>query len=206
VSVSRRRQRPRNGGSGQVAGAIFGFVVMFMLASYVSRAIFGVDILANMSGGASGVQSAPKVGKTSSAVSRKILAEAVKYDNKPYIWAAGHPPTEAIARRGVDCSGLINVAVMKATGIKEDNLAESFRRSKHWKKIAMKSAGAGDIMYDLRDPGDSADHVALVVDNKGSGKLTIFEARTRHGPLSEQIRYSYNQKYKRFDGALRFTG
>lgn len=153
-------------------------------------------------------QSAPKAGAGGTADGQKLLAEAVKFDDKAYVWGGGHPPTESVVARGVDCSGLVSVAVLRAFKINDDRLAEGFRRSPHWKKISMEDARAGDIMYRLISThGGSTDHVVFVAENKGSGKFRSFEAYGTNGgqiPHADQVGYK-NRTYKEFTGALRFV-
>lgn len=207
--VRRRRKRPNNTAQGW--GALAGFALVFALMYNVLAPALGFSF--NDGIGAGSGSGSAGAGRKPSNDSQKILAEAVKFDSTKYepaayVWAGGHPPKAWKKGRGVDCSGLINVAVLRATGVNENQVAESFRRSKHWKPIHMKEARAGDIMFDLKDSGWSrgkTDHVAFVVENKGSGKLKIFHARTSSGPAKDQIRYDKGQEYRRFDGALRFT-
>ena len=210
------RQRPRRsyparvetGGSSWGAGLMFLVTLMFpvFLASQVGIIDFSNFPRSDNSGVGSGGNRGGGGGGGASGDGPAILAAALKYDNEPYVWAGGHPPTAFKPGRGLDCSGMVNVAVMNATGINENQVAESFRRSKHWTAIGKKDAGPGDIMFRLKSKhaGDRTDHVVIVESNPGDGKLVVFEARTSHDKRSEQIRKSYNQKYSRFDGALRF--
>ena len=148
-------------------------------------------------------------GGTDSAVATSdygpaILAEARKYDKESYRWAGGHPPA-SYSGGGLDCSGLIDVAVLKATGVNENRTADSFRNSPHWKAIPFEQATTGDIVYRLTQThGGKVDHVAIVVANGGPAALTIFEASSPDGPVANQIRESANRKYSEFTAALRF--
>lgn len=144
---------------------------------------------------------------THSTIGKAILKAALKHDYEPYVYGGGHPLKSYRKGSGVDCSSLVNVAVYEATGVKEDNLARDFRKSRHWYPIKAREARAGDIMYLLREkhPGHDDDHVVFVVSNRGKGKLTIFEAySSRRAVQPYQIRISYRHKYSDFDGALRF--
>ncbi len=142
-----------------------------------------------------------------SDVGPAILAAAKKYDSEKYVWGGGHPPTSFSKGKGVDCSGLINVAVKDATGVNEDRVAKNFRTSPHWSKVAAKEdAKPGDIMYMFAaNHGKSVDHVVIVVTNGGDGKLTIFEAATNIKTSAEQqVRERTGVHYGEFDGVLRF--
>lgn len=188
-------------------GPIVAFFVSVFLPFWIAGQVGIVPSLSSLgSGSDTGSSSSSGSGRSSSSDSRAILREAKKFDSKAYIWGGGHPPTERVVRQGVDCSGLITVAVLRATGINDDRLAEGFRRSPHWKKISFREAGPGDILYRLiATHGGSTDHVVIVVDNKGNGKLTVFEAYgSRDIPHSKQIRQSGGHKYKEYTGALRF--
>lgn len=129
-----------------------------------------------------------------------ILAEAKKHDSERYVMGGGHPP-KGYDGSGLDCSGLINVAVLAATGVNEDRLAQNFKDSKHWAKINFADAKPGDIMYRLKaEKGGKWDHVVIVVENNGSGKLTAFEAQG----IDSGILTTRGNKYSEFSGALRF--
>jgi hypothetical protein len=175
-------------------GVLAALVAMAAIAFYV----FGPDIPMPTAGS----------GSDPTADGRKLLAEAVKLDDKAYVWGGGHPPTEAVVSTGVDCSGLITVAVLRAFDINDDRLADDFRNSKYWKPIDMKDARAGDIMYRLiATHGGDTDHVVFVAENKGSGKFRSFEAYGTNGgkiPHDDQVGYK-DRTYKEFTAALRFT-
>jgi cell wall-associated NlpC family hydrolase len=133
-----------------------------------------------------------------------ILAAAQKYDNERYVWGGGHPPTSFKPGSGVDCSGLVDLAVYEATRVNENNTAKSFRNSSHWKEVPFAEATAGDIMYRLKKRSDEVDHVVIVVSNDGDGKLSIFEAATNKGPVKLQVRQRDGVHYSEFDATLRF--
>lgn len=176
-------------------------VILFTAAGLVAGAKAGVISIPDSPKVSSEVK---KPTKQRSGDGAKILAEARKYDSERYVMGGGHPPGSYRPGKGLDCSGLINVAVMNVTGIKEDRLAQNFRSSKHWKRINIADAKEGDIVYRLKRPGEAFDHVAIVVRNKGNGRIDVFEARTKDDVRSEQIRLSPNQPYGRWTGALRF--
>lgn len=188
---------------------MFGPLVTFV--SVIVAAIFfsgQADIIKfeNLGSGGGTSQSAPQAGPEGTADGKKLLAEAVKFDDKAYVWGGGHPPTEPIVSRGVDCSGLVSVSVLRAFGINDDRLAEGFRRSPYWKKVDMEDARPGDIMYRLiATHGGTTDHVVFVAENNGSGKFRSFEAYGSNGvPYDDQVGYK-NRTYKEFTGALRFA-
>jgi cell wall-associated NlpC family hydrolase len=149
-----------------------------------------------------------KGGGDNGSVSLQLLANAKTYDHLSYVYGGGHPPSDWRSGRGVDCSGLVDVAVLKVTGINENNTARDFRHSNHWRGIDMTDAKAGDIVYLLKEnhPGHSDDHVAFVVSNDPKGHtITVFEAATWQTAQPRQIRQaSYHYGY--FDYALRFKG
>lgn len=189
-------QRPQQtGGMGAAIGFIAVIVIALVIVAKAGLIPAGAESTANT--------------KPASSVSAAILAEAKKYDDDPYVWGGGHPPSAYKKGDGLDCSGLIDVAVLKVTGINENYTARDFRTSKYWKKVKLRKAKAGDLVYLLmeRHPGHTSDHVAIVVSNHGSGKLTVFEAASaRIRPRSLQIRQSSGHHYSDYDGALRFRG
>jgi cell wall-associated NlpC family hydrolase len=149
-----------------------------------------------------------KGGGGGSGVALKLLANAQTYDPLSYVYGGGHPPSDWRPGRGVDCSGLVDVAVLKVTGINENNTARDFRHSSHWRGIGMTDAKAGDIVYLLKEnhPGHSDDHVAFVVSNDPKGHtITVFEAATWQTAQKRQIRQA-TYRYGYFDAALRFKG
>lgn len=136
-----------------------------------------------------------------------LVKVAESHQGEAYVWGGGHPPDAYQKGNGVDCSGLVDVAVYDVThGRVDDNqVAGSFDSDPHWKVIPFSEAKAGDIVY--RQSGDPFhDHVAFVVSNGGDGNLTIFQAWTSHAPLSQQVNYAYKVSYSSFTGAARFTG
>lgn len=189
-----------------MAGPIMLFVGVIAAALMISGNVGLVNFDKLSSGGGGTSRSVPKAGAGGTKDGQALLAEALKFEDKAYVWGGGHPPTESVVARGVDCSGLVSVSVLRAFGINDDRLAEGFRRSPHWKKIDMKDARAGDIMYRLiATHGGETDHVVFVVDNKGKNALRVFEAYGSRGvPHNDQIKHS-NRSYGDFTGALRFT-
>jgi cell wall-associated NlpC family hydrolase len=136
-----------------------------------------------------------------------LLETARQYDDDRYVWGGGHPPSEYDFGEGLDCSGLINVAVLEAFDINDWQRAETFRNSEYWEPIDIEDAREGDIVYILKEnrPERRTDHVAIVVSNGGDGQLTIFHAATSEGPVDNQIRENSGRSYSDYDGALRFN-
>ncbi len=197
-----RRRVVRSKGRGAYVIFIGGFLATLFLLNQIG--------VIHLSGGGS-PNKGSKVSQTTGAA---ILAQAKTYDNEHYVLGhdgsgdGGHPPSKYHWGKGLDCSGLINVSVLKVTGISEDDVADSFRNSKHWKSIKKKDVRAGDIMYILmaNHPGRGSDHVVIVESNKGDGKLNVFAARTSNDDWADQIRASTGQQYSLYDGALRWNG
>lgn len=205
---ARKRVRPGPpppSGGGDSGGSV-GKIVMAIVAAVV--------LLGGGGGAVVHHEATTPAGGTPDAVALKILAKAKTYDNEHYVFGhdgsgdGGHPPSKYKWGKGLDCSGIINVSVLAVTGIDEDNVAASFRNSKHWKSIKKKDVRAGDIMYILmsKHPGRSSDHVVIVESNKGNGKLNVFAARTSNDDWADQIRGSTGQHYGLYDGALRWKG
>lgn len=144
---------------------------------------------------------------SSSSDGKLLLETARQYDDDRYVWGGGHPPSEYDFGEGLDCSGLINVAVLEAFGINDWQRAETFRNSEYWEPIDIEDAREGDIVYILKEgrPERRTDHVAIVVSNGGDGQLTIFHAATSEGPVDNQIRENSGRSYSDYDGALRFN-
>jgi cell wall-associated NlpC family hydrolase len=134
------------------------------------------------------------------------VKSAKTHDNESYVYGGGHPPTSYNKGEGLDCSGLVDVAVMDVMGIKKNLVARAFKDDSNWSKISFGEAHEGDIVYLLKEnhPGHSDDHVAFVVSNGGDGKLTVFEAATSHAVQRDQIKESSGRSYNEWDGALRF--
>ena len=206
--AQQRRAQNRRGqvqGGGGMGSAFAVFIGVIVFALFVSNSVDLVNF-ENLGSDKGTSQSAPKAGAGGTKDGQALLAEAVKFDNKAYVWGGGHPPTESVVSRGVDCSGLVSVAVLRAFNITDDRLAEGFRRSPHWKKVDMKDARPGDIMYRLiATHGGDTDHVVFVAENNGSGKFKSFEAYGSNGiAYDDQVGYK-DRTYKQFTGALRFT-
>jgi cell wall-associated NlpC family hydrolase len=180
-----------------------GSSVVFAIVLLAALVVGGKFVLGGGSGdGAVPTADAAPTGNDAAA----ILAEARKHDNESYNYGGGHPPAAYTDGAGLDCSGLIDVAVLRVTGINENNIAQAFKNSKHWQAINIGEAREGDIVYLLKEdhPGRSEDHVAIVVSNGGDGNLTVFEAATSQGPQPQEIRESSNRSYGEWDGTLRF--
>jgi len=184
--------------------------IWFALAVMVAAAVFlgGFDF-SKFLGGGTKADAAPATGSTQ----QKLLAAASKYDDLGYSWGGGHNPERWVAsykaghRPGLDCSGLVDVAVYVVTGgkINSSQVAEGFQHDKHWKNLSISSAAAGDIVW--RNPGHRGPiaHVGIVIDNDASGKkVKIIEAKTSHAPYKDQIRVA-TYPYSDFQGASRLN-
>lgn len=199
-----------DGGMGAII--VFFLVIGFGLFGAQKVGVIDIAALAAPKAGPGSGSSAQKENEKKpdapTDIRRKLLDEARKFDNKAYIWGGGHPPTSSKINQGVDCSGLVNVAVLRATEgrVNENRLAQTFRYSPNWKHIKMSEAGPGDILYRLiATHGGTTDHVVFVVENKGKNNVKIFEAATYAVPYNEQIRYATNS-YADYTAAMRYIG
>ena len=147
-------------------------------------------------------------------VNRAILTNARKYIDLPYVYGGGHPPDKWLKAYesgkkglGLDCSGLIDVAVAQATNGKvvQNEVAQGFQHNSHWKEVSFKDAKPGDIVFREKRPGEPDHHAGIVVKNDGKGKFWILEAASSHLPYDQQIRQK-TFPYGHFDKALRFKG
>lgn len=133
-----------------------------------------------------------------------ILCEAKKYDPVSYVWAGAHDgaakwiyecthsrdskgridPTETKpidASCGLDCSGLVNVAVYDAFKIDLRENTDSERTSKHWVRISsLKDVQPGDIMQ------PHAGHVEIV-DHIEGNTIHTFGAHTANRAQPDQV-------------------
>ena len=211
-------QGPPPGAS--AAGRLIAFVVMIAIAFSVYCVVAKQNPLSGL--GAGSAEAAPEAGNTQ----LKMLAEARKFDDLRYEWGGGHNPKQWVANYkkgkvgGLDCSGLVDVAVYIVTNGKINSwqVAEGFQKDKNWKTYwtddGKKDFGSpnqmqpGDIVW--RNPGHrgSIAHVGIVMENyPGSDKVKIFEAKSSRLPRDQQIRVS-TYPYSDFRGAsrLKFKG
>lgn len=188
------RPRPKSSSDGGMIPAILGLALVMCLV------VFGLNKAGVSFGGGESGNGGTSAEQHKADYGPAILAEAKKYDSKPYVMGGGHPP-KGYDGGGLDCSGLVNVAVLAATGVNEDRLAQGFKDSEHWSKISFAEAGPGDIMYRLKSQfGGAWDHVVIVEENGGDGNLTVFEAQgSDTGILTTRKNH-----YRSFSGALRF--
>ncbi len=144
-----------------------------------------------------------------STVSGRLLADAKQYDSVSYVWGGGHDPKNYHKGDGVDCSGLIDMAVYDVTKTAKSDVVSDFPHDSHWKKINPKDVQPGDVLYLIRSPIDDS-HIVFV-DSYTNGKLVVFEAygtQDKSGsiPADNQVRQSDGWKLSQFTGALRFVG
>ena len=123
----------------------------------------------------------------------KILCEAKKYDAVSYVWGGGHaggaayhkacPTLDSGQACGLDCSGLVSVAVFDAFG-GSGKLAwdtNSLRAdSTHWKQVSLSQAQAGDVIEP--EPG----HVEII-DHIAGHTVYTFGAHSADRPQPQQV-------------------
>ncbi len=119
----------------------------------------------------------------------RILCEAKKYDPVSYVWGAGHgggaawhsscPTIDASC--GLDCSGLVNLAVYDAFGVDlRQNTYAEVSDKQHWKEISVDALQPGDIIQPNPDHVEIVDHI--------SGDLVYtFGAHSNSPPQSTQV-------------------
>lgn len=194
-----RRRRTSGGMSGQSKGAVFAVISIIAVIAY-----FLGPHMPSLSAGSPAP--AKEASSPASNDGPALVAAAKTHDDESYVYGGGHPPTNYNKGDGLDCSGLVDVAVMDVTGIKKNLTARAFQDDGNWSKISFEEAREGDIVFLLKEnhAGHSDDHVAFVVSNGGDAKMTVFEAATWQTSQPNQIRESSNRKYGEWDGALRF--
>lgn len=157
-----------------------------------------------------------------SSSASELLKQARAFDGLGYKYGGGHDPEQwlknnkAGSREGLDCSGLIDVAVYIVSDhkINSSQVAEGFRHDKHWttigerrnRKTDLSRARLGDIVWRIPPHGGSIAHAAIVVSNDTKSRVvTVFEAYGSHVSYGEQIRQG-KYAYDDMDGASRFKG
>ncbi|HEX8227184.1 MAG TPA: NlpC/P60 family protein [Candidatus Saccharimonadales bacterium] len=151
----------------------------------------------------------------------RILCEAKEWDGVWYRWAGGHQggakflkgcpdPSNAPRNKahggpyngnpspcGVDCSGLVTMAINRAFGLKLDGWTTKGMNNNPdvWKKIPMEDAKAGDIV--TQGLGKNVHHVEIVRKMKGDLAYTFgaHKTGTRTG-----------NAVGRYDEAFRYVG
>ncbi|HSX36670.1 MAG TPA: N-acetylmuramoyl-L-alanine amidase [Patescibacteria group bacterium] len=172
-----------------------------------------------------GNNTAGSVDCTAATGRAKILCEAQRYEGVYYTWSGGHGVTYENFKKkcpdptnppnnqkyggtaaehngnpspcGVDCSGLVHMAVAAAFGHEEDFTVAGIISSKNWKKVSL-----GDIQ-----PGDVAtvttEHVEIVQSyTKGSSKITTFGAHSTGKATNAWV----NSPTGNWTGYYRYTG
>ncbi len=141
-------------------------------------------------GGCSSSSSSPDC--TTATGDTKILCEAKKYDPVDYVWGGGHAGGAAYHQAcptiqandsacGLDCSGLVSVAVYDAFG--NDNSWTTYTivsDSANWKQISFSQLQPGDLIEP--DPG----HVEIVDHVQGPNVFT-FGAHSSTFPQPQQV-------------------
>jgi len=127
----------------------------------------------------------------------KILCEAKQYDPVDYVFGGGHAGGSAYHQAcptikandsscGLDCSGLVSVAVFDAFGNNKSwNTSGDGRNSiasdpANWKEITLSQAQAGDVIEP--DPG----HVEII-DHVSGGTVYTFGAHIDTVPQPDQV-------------------
>lgn len=140
----------------------------------------------------------------------KILCEAKKYDPVSYVWSGGHAGGAAYHRActdldsshdcGLDCSGLVSVAVYDVYNSSGSWDTNSLRSDTHsWKEISFDDVQAGDVI----EPEPS--HVEII-DHVTGNTIYTFGAHTANTDQPKQVgpaqfKKSDGQRYYRYIGA-----
>jgi cell wall-associated NlpC family hydrolase len=119
----------------------------------------------------------------------KILCAAKPYDPVSYVWGGAHNPAADWHRScptigpscGLDCSGLVNIAVYDAFHVDlQENTSSERGDSKHWQKIPLSQVQPGDLVQP--DSG----HVEII-DHVSGNRIYTFGAHTSHLPQPKQV-------------------
>lgn len=143
----------------------------------------------------------------------KILSCAKKYDPVSYVWGAGHAGakkwkdgcTTIGPSCGLDCSGLVNIAVYDAFGVDlmEDTSTE--RTSSHWTKIDISQVQPGDIVQPNTGHVEIIDHIES--DEKGRVTLFTFGAHNDNVAQPDQVSlHTFGTPYNSSMLLLHFNG
>ncbi len=144
-------------------------------------------------GGCAAVDGSVSPDCTGAVGSVKILCEAKKYDVVSYVWGGGHAGGAAYHKAcktintgepcGLDCSGLVSVAVYDAFGAISPVAwdTNSLRAdTKNWQAISQDKVQPGDVM----EP--DAGHVEIV-DHISGGTVHTFGAHSSSYPQERQV-------------------
>lgn len=115
------------------------------------------------------------------AKANAIIASALSFSGTPYKYGG-------ITRRGMDCSGLVHIA------LKENSIAfprVSYQMAKEGKKIPLRKVQKGDLLYFKTSKGRRRiNHMGLVVAVRDKD-IQFIHATTSRGVLVSSLRDSY---------------
>lgn len=161
---------------------------------------------------------------TAASGTAKLLCEAQRYKGVYYKWGGGHgityenfkkscpdptnPPNNqkngasAAAHNGnpspcgLDCSGLVHMALAAAFGKEEDTVVAGYYSSGNWKKISLSEVKPGDLAV------KGTEHVEIVESyTPGSSKITAFGE-----PSTGKAARSLEQSTSAWTGYFRYVG
>lgn len=121
----------------------------------------------------------------------RLLCAAKKYDPASYVWGSGHGDpatwhsgcTTIGPSCGVDCSGLVSMAVYDAYNVKLSQVVGDYKNdSVHWKQVSLNSLLPGDLVV----PTSAYEHVEIV-DHAVGDKVYTFGAHTANRPQPDQV-------------------
>jgi cell wall-associated NlpC family hydrolase len=179
--------------------------VSYFTTYYEAAGVIGIRLqyaqvaLAKYGGGSStGSSSTGSVGSCGSALSpdcqtavgsAKIICAAKAYDTVSYVFGAGHGGGAAWHKScptigpscGLDCSGLVNIAVYDAFGVDlNQNTNAEAADSQHWQHVPLNKLQPGDLIQP--DVG----HVEIV-ERVTATELFTFGAHHSGGPQADQV-------------------
>jgi lysophospholipase L1-like esterase/cell wall-associated NlpC family hydrolase len=143
----------------------------------------------------------------------KILCEAKKYDPVSYVWGGGHAGGKKYHEQcstigddpacGLDCSGLVSVAVYDAFGNNQSWVVGGFMTdTTNWKEVNFNDVQGGDLIV------PNSGHVEIV-DHVVGKKVYTFGAHSAHRPQPDQVGPTNfrdgtnpNYKYYRYVGPI----
>ena len=190
-------KRPTSSGAPNGSGRILLVILVIAAIAFFSTRS-GSSAKAQQSGGA----------PSQSSYGASLLADAESHDSESYIWGAGHQPSSWQAGDGVDCSGLVSVAVYEATHGKvvlNEEVVSDFPHDGHWTVISVDQAAPGDILLHLTGSNEH-DHVAFVAKNHHNGSFDLFAAWTSNRVQSEQVGLQIGDDGSWYNEAARFKG
>lgn len=135
----------------------------------------------------------------------RLICAAKAYDPASYVWGGGHGDPEVWHKNcpnidascGVDCSGLVTMAVYDAFNIKLSQVVSSYPMDKtHWEEIKVSDLQPGDLIV----PTSSFSHVEIV-DHAVGNTVYTFGAHTSKKPQPQQVgptTYSRSSLYTAF--------